>query len=278
MGFDSASPEVKSELNKYVLSEYYSFYERRIINYVKYIDLAGKQKTAFIFPVSKMDIGEIVLPEEAEDFPRYSDLFTITGSGKAYITIQRIDQLANKEKLRQIFQQIKEQGITEITIDLRDNPGGNIDNAANFFSFFAHRPYKMYEYLEIRHAGSYKSIKDSLNLFDDNFSKGFEKSDESNSWRLYNDKIYEAEKDLAFDGKITVLVNAATSSAAVRLAELLKEAGAELKGSETSGGANFSNGITFTQLLLPNSNLILKMPLYRVVYKNDNLTSEGLRP
>lgn len=278
MGFDSASPEVKSELNKYVLSEYYSFYERRKINYVKYIDLAGKQKTAFISSVSKMDIGEIVLPEEAEDFPRFSDLFTITGSDKAYITIQRIDQLANKEKLRQIFQQIKDSGITQLTIDLRDNPGGNIDNAAKFFSFFAHRPYKMYEYLEIRHAGSYKSIKDSLNLFDDNFSKGFEKSDESNSWRLYNDKIYEAEKDLAFDGKITVLVNAATSSAAVRLAELLKEAGAELKGSETSGGANFSNGITFTQLLLPNSNLILKMPLYRVVYKNDNLKSEGLRP
>ena len=95
---------------------------------------------------------------------------------------------------------------------------------------------------------------------------------------LYNDKIYEPENSLTFDGKITVLINAATSSAAVRLAQMLQDAGAELKGSETSGGAYFSNVITFTQVLLPNSNLILKMPLYRVVYKNDNLKSEGLRP
>ena len=136
----------------------------------------------------------------------------------------------------------------------------------------------MYEFLEIRHSGSYKSIKDSLNLFDENLYNGFVKSDDSSSWRLYNDKIYEPDSSLTFDGKITVLINAATSSAAVRLAQMLQDAGAELKGSETSGGAYFSNGITFTQVLLPNSNLILKMPLYRVVYKNDNLKSEGLRP
>ena len=279
MGFDSATSDVKSELNKYILSEYFSFYNRRKLNYVKYIDLTGKQKKAFISPISKIDIGEITLPEaETDDYPRYSDLFTITENHEAYITIQRIDQLANKEKLRQIFQQIKDSAITQLTIDLRDNPGGNIENAANFFAFFAQKPYKMYEFLEIRHSSSYKSIKDSLNLFDENLYNGFVKSDDSSSWRLYNDKIYEPESSLTFDGKITVLINAATSSAAVRLAQMLQDAGAELKGSETSGGAYFSNGITFTQVLLPNSNLILKMPLYRVVYKNDNLKSEGLRP
>lgn len=283
IGFDSTTYDVREELNKYILLEYYSFYGRSVITTVKYLDSNGKKKTTFVSPMSKLNMKNITSLKNVNVAPKYSDIFTIVNDNEAYITIQRIDQLSNKEKINNIFRQIKDLGIKNLYIDLRDNPGGDIENVAFFFSFFANQPYKMYEYLEIRHFEPYISIENSLNLFKldrdlfCNNSIPFTTS-ETSSPRLENYKYYEAEKDLHFDGNCTVLINASTSSAAVRLAQLLYENGAKLEGTETSGGAYYSNGLKFTQVLLPNSNIILEIPLYRVVYKDEILKSEGLRP
>lgn len=283
LGFDSTTPEVREELNRYILSEYYSYYGRSVFDTVTYLDLNGKKKTAILFPITRMDMENVSLPEEQSAVPRYSDLFTIVNDKEACITIQRIDQLANKEKVNYIFEQIKNLGIEKVTIDLRDNPGGDIDNAAYFFSFFADYSYKMYEYLEIRHFEPFISIENSLNLFNSDRDLLFHESipfimTDSSSVRFPNTEQYEPEIQLHYDGDVTVLINAFTSSAAVRLAQLLYENGARLIGTETSGGAYFSNGLKFAQVMLPNSKIILEMPLYRVCYKEEIPEPQGLRP
>lgn len=283
LGFDSINQNVKDELNMYILSDFYSFYGVPIITRIMYLDLDGKKKNGLIRPILRKNISSISLEDNYKNFPRYNDLFTVLSNNNACITLQRIDQLSNKEKVKDIFRCIRDLNITSLTIDLRDNPGGEIDNAAFFFSFFTNKPYKMYLYKEIRHFGSYISINDSLNLFQDDKDLIY------NNFLVYqnlmpyslcliNDEEYEPAIDFGYHGRIIVLINAGTSSIAVRLAELLQEIGAEIQGSETSGGAYFTNGFTFTQLLLPNSNIILDMPLYRVVFKEGILKNEGLYP
>jgi hypothetical protein len=141
------------------------------------------------------------------------------------------------------------------SVDLRGNGGGEDDNCAFLFSFFAKSSFPTMEGAQPRHAGKYSSFEHSINM------------PSSGSVEAISPQTYRPSESDRFEGKVYVLVDCWTSSAAVNLARLLAESGASTIGTETGGGFYACNAEKFNKVLLPGTGIVLKMPLLRCVFR-----------
>lgn len=74
---------------------------------------------------------------------------------------------------------------------------------------------------------------------------------------------YKPSKYL-FEGNVYVMTNGITFSQAALIAAQLKEYGAVFFGQETGGAENGCNGILKYELVLPNSEIAVTIPMYHV--------------
>ena len=81
------------------------------------------------------DGREIIYTMERGEVKGETAAYTVLNGNVAYITIVNFSADTDKEVAR-ILDKIDEQGITDIILDLRDNPGGYLDAAVNIASFF----------------------------------------------------------------------------------------------------------------------------------------------
>lgn len=158
-----------------------------------------------------------------------------------------------------------------LVIDLRNNTGGDIRNMDCLVSHIADQPFE-YNYVRNRHThmGRYfrfraKTIK-AMVWAKYNLQPGFcyRRIDgkHTQKWRV------KPIKRRNFNGKTFVLTNGWSFSSASVCASFLKnKTGAILIGSETGGSETSNCGGGFPKLILPNSRISIRFPLFQLRYQ-----------
>lgn len=198
-----------------------------------------------------------------------------------YLQVSDFDGIQDQH-YHYIFKMLHEKKSPHLIIDLRYNYGGGMDNANNLMSYIVdtlssfslETPVKTKEFDYYDEGGMLQRIAGIVyfTLFD----KGAYYIKQGKwYWRSF----IEPRKHYNYNGRVYILINEHTLSAASYLASQLKHrAGAILVGSPSGGGEFGNAGYTYTTFTLPNSNSKIKVPHNWINYDIDFLVNHELYP
>lgn len=200
------------------------------------------------------------------------------------IGLLRIDQFTkdDKQEFQRLFKQLDEQkNCKALILDLRGNGGGNRKTAVALTQELIDRPFS-YSMLKPRKLSSRKYLtgKGKFFLFLGRVkygSGGLFRGRKSEYGRAYR-YGYPAGKR-AFVGELIVLTDGFTASASTMVTTWLKQyRPVTFVGEQAGGGYNGNNGGSFPMLVLPNSQLEIRFPAYRLILDEDSEQREGIVP
>ncbi len=211
----------------------------------------------------------------------------------AYIKVKSFTATFSKKFYRESFAKIKKARSEYLILDIRDNLGGSLAEINNLYTYLSDKEFTLIKPLEMtsRTSGMHQNYFRGQTLLEGILSAaGYpfflagnyvlsRKKDDRYYFRDFISKPTQP-KDIAFRGKIYVLVNGGSFSASSIISAKLKyEKRATIVGEET-GGANDGTvaGVNNT-VTLPNSRLTLPIGLFLISpdIKFDN-NNRGVMP
>ncbi|TRX48721.1 hypothetical protein FNH22_28580 [Fulvivirga sp. M361] len=188
--------------------------------------------------------------------------------------------------LKDAFQRIKDQEVSSLIIDLRNNTGGKDEYADLLYAYLAYKPYKIYQSIKV--ASIDTVFLNRLSFGNLRFNQALPNYAASTTIKdghyLYikhqNMGVRTARSD-AFKGRVYILINGGTFSAAADFAAIARSnKRATFIGQEAGGGyyGNCSFGNPF--LTLPNSKIRVTIPLgrYELAVRQDVPAGHGVIP
>jgi hypothetical protein len=173
---------------------------------------------------------------------------------------------------RDVFRKVRDQGVKSLIIDLRNNGGGMGSNGALLLPYLVSKPVTPAE-------GAWGKLASLENYPQSN--ENYEKNiapDGTGKYRLTSTdwlrelRTYEPSRDLAYRGRLYVLIDGGTISAAAQLAGFLRGfTNATFVGEETSGAAGISNGVIVLAVGGEHSNVGVNIP---AVHTDSNIAKE----
>lgn len=278
--------------------QYYLKYGPQKLFNLEVTDTSGMEKTVKMSSI-KLSEWEQRFSGDIYYFDDVSvghDLNINDANGYAIMRISTFE--FNQEKQQQAFEHFcnnsfellrAKPNITNLIIDLRQNPGGDLYNAFYLFSYLAREPFLQY-------ATVYSKVSKLpfSNLLDEEFSgdketeinqsiaEKFTQRVKSGYWKYADSFNRQWVPDPnAFKGKIFLVTNAKVNSAASYFALMVKNSGiGTIVGEETAGGSYSGNGFTTIKYKLPNTGIRLFFPYAHIVYnyKPEKNNARGLEP
>jgi hypothetical protein len=190
-------------------------------------------------------------------------------SSIAYIKISTFEdsiQVINKQAA--IFKSIKQANAKTLILDLRGNTGGAINLTANFFSYLIDTPVYFFKRVNELTRG-YIGLTNNII-----------RKQQIEWYKRYNTAAYVTPNKDSFKGKLYVLINGGTFSAAAMLTAHIKALKkAIFVGEETGGSSTEWTGGGFQNELLPTSKLLLRYGIIPLELINkDNIPGRGIMP
>lgn len=240
---------------------------------------SNKILTAQVVPISEQNYISL----RAKRYPltiQSTDAFNFTLNKQGNYAILKIDRFFKDsfsepentfpDYYKKCFQEISINKIENLIIDLRDNSGGKGENAAFLLQYFIDKP--IIPSKEIITLGNDEyflkttGVKLSLNE-DYGLAKQMDGTFKVTRYDVLPDlKKFDPMKEYHFNGKLVVLINGGTVSAAGTAAGLFKEyTNAILVGRETSGYAGISNGVQKISILGGHTETAITIPLLHSV-------------
>ena len=177
-------------------------------------------------------------------------------------------QLNSGEFTRRVdpfFTQLHDRRIKRLIIDMRNNGGGNNVNASVLYSYFAEKPFYHLRKTEVSRQPL--SHRDHItNIADYDSLQARRARDNSYELSQYPGlRLREPVSANHFDGKLIILINGATVSAASEFVALVHgNKRGTIIGEETGGCYYGSTGGNYLNLVLPNSGLRARIPTVRI--------------
>ena len=173
---------------------------------------------------------------------------------------------AFRDSIRAIFRTINQRNIRTLIIDVRDNGGGNNQNVTELFSYVAARPFRHLKKTErlakpITYGPHIKNQAAFAQLKGTRTAAGTYAMD----YLYAGTSTRKPVNEYGFRGTLLVLANGGTASAAsefVALAHGYKRA--LVVGEETGGCYYGASGGRYLTLVLPNSQLQVRIPVIRI--------------
>jgi len=180
---------------------------------------------------------------------------------KAFYPLSKEDNF--KGFLKSSFAEINSGKIQRLIIDLRNNEGGNDRWGAMLFSNLTNKPFKYYETLKLPNRNysfrEYAQMPKFYGLLKLLIRKD---KDGGYKWTIHRNLKTQKPSKNPFMGEVLVLVNGLSFSVTSEFAAVAKATGrARLIGEETGGTYSGNNSGTFAIVTLPNSRLILGIPM-----------------
>ena len=204
--------------------------------------------------------------------------FSTTDSGKvAVMSIGSFlpkhmiaDRQLYRPFLRKSFRKMRKQGVKDLVIDLRDNPGGYSNYGIFLYSWIADSSFRYFQSMELPTKKPVKFIEhtDKTRLF--NLLYLLVKRDRKTGQCSYNwDRGLRVHhpKRKPFKGNVYIIINGnsfSNSSNFSALAHYNKRA--VFIGEETGGRYDGCNGSAYLMLTLPNTGMKLNVPLVKNCY------------
>ena len=222
-------------------------------------------------------------PEKAFSFKMYSNY--------AYLKIHRFfkDSFDEPESIyidfyKKCFEEMSLKNIPNLIIDLRDNGGGKASNAAYLLQYFIDKPIVPAKEISTLGNDAYflEATGKTLKL-DHAFGL---KPKKDGTFKITKREVlrdlmsYQPIKKLHYNGKLIVLINGGTTSAAGIAAGLLKaHTNAVFVGKETYGYAGISNGVRQVSIKGDHTETAIYLPLLHASYTMDeNLQKRSVVP
>ena len=175
-----------------------------------------------------------------------------------------------KKFLTETFTKLKKQNISNLIIDIRNNPGGSNLLGDEFLKYLTGKPFLQFEEVELKISEQacekYRWLKRQY------------PNSKINEIKLFKHKpIKPGKNPLMFNGKIFVLISHKTASSAMSFAAAIKHFGiGVLVGGETTDTpVNYGHIINFK---LPNSGLHFSVACERIVCAGGKENGRGVIP
>jgi Peptidase family S41 len=190
----------------------------------------------------------------------------------AIVTINSFSGGSLRKFYRQTFRYIKKTGIDNVVIDIRNNGGGRIRLSTLLTKYVSRLNFKVADttYAAVKTLRPYsKYIKGG---FMDNLGLFFltkKKSDGLYHFGHWERKVNKPKAVNNYAGNLYVLIAGNTFSAAALFSNAVKgQPGVTLLGEDTGGGWHGNNGILIPDIVLPNTHIKVRLPLFRLVQYN----------
>ncbi len=170
------------------------------------------------------------------------------------------------EKIGAFVDSVSTAGLENFIVDVRNNPGGDINYLEKLFSYFATDTVKIESYSRVNKIGGYKYLDYTMNYtgMDTLFANFVYKTDgdEEGYYGNFLEKTLKPDSLINYRGRLYILTNEGSASAATLFpAMAVRSHRAVVVGRETQSAYHFLTAVKFAQLRLPNSTLVVSLPL-----------------
>lgn len=207
--------------------------------------------------------------------------FKIDSTGKfAVMNINSFTKGHMRKFYRKSFKALQKKNISNLIIDIRSNGGGRVGLSTLLTRYISRRPFKV--------ADSLYTVSKSMAPFTRHIKNGLltnielvfitkKKNDGLYHLRHLENKIYKPKDKNNFKGNVYILTNGPTFSASALFCNAMKgQPGVTLVGEETGGGWYGNNGIIIPDIVLPNTKIKVRLPLFRLIqYEHDKVPEKG---
>jgi hypothetical protein len=284
------------------LSNSFPYYHRNIFGVSKMYDVAyhdktGKEQHINIAAVGLLtdsskkikDSSVIIRQPQQKKFTRQQrlqetrSLAVDTTNNTAIVTINSFSGGSLRKFYRQTFSYIKKTGIDNVVLDIRSNGGGRIRLSTLLTKYVSRVNFKV--------ADTSYAVTKSLRPFSKYIKGGFmdnvglffltkKKADGLYHFGHWERKINKPKAVNNYTGNLYVLIAGNTFSAAALFSNVVKgQPGVVLLGEETGGGWHGNNGILIPDIVLPNTHIKVRLPLFRLVqYNHHPKDGHGISP
>ncbi len=187
-----------------------------------------------------------------------------------------------KRFFRQSFRRLHDNNIQYLVIDLRGNGGGNVMNSTLLSKFLIDKPFKLADslYAISRHNAYGRYVQNHF------FNRVFmwfvtkKRSDGYYHFGYFERHYFKPKKKYHFDGQTYILIGGNSFSATSLFTEsVITEENVIVVGEETGGGAYGNTAWLIPDVVLPETGVRFRLPLFRlVVDKNNPKNGRGIIP
>ncbi len=260
---------------------------------ISYIDSAGNAKTtsiaAYVPPKPKKDslsqsstaISKPKAPKVVA--PKKWTLLIDSSANTAFMNLSSFSGSGLRKFMRQSFRTIQKRGVKNLVIDLRSNGGGNIKNSTRLSQYISDHSFKIADSVVASNRGiskvpfsSYFSVL-YYALAKTVISK--KEADGKFHFKRFEKHYYTPISKNHFDGSVYILQGGYTFSASTLFTSpLIKQKNVTIVGEETGGGYYGNSAMMIPNIKLPHSQLLFRLPLYRLVMDKTRPKGNGIMP
>ena len=186
----------------------------------------------------------------------------------AYLGIQTFDLKEKQlDEVADFIKKISRDNTDNLIIDMRNNFGGNVEVLNKLYSFIAQDDFQHEMYSMVTKKGDFDFFKHSTNhVMGDILFNDYEYDENSGYYVKYHNEVYSPDTSVNYCGKVYVITNESTMSAASSFAGMVKKQDrGVIVGRETGTAYHQMKALKFEKLFLPNSSYIINFPLVKIV-------------
>lgn len=181
------------------------------------------------------------------------------------------------------FRTLRRKKISNLVIDLRNNGGGKVNNYTALTRYVKNQPFKVADTVIATSNKLGRHKKYIQNGWVNSFVLRFiarKQGDGRYHFKYWEKHEFTPRKKNFYNGNVYVLINGPTFSASTLFAHAVKgQSNITLIGEEAGGGWHGNNGILIPDMVLPNTKMHIRLPLFRIIqYQHVPKDGRGVIP
>lgn len=241
--------------------------EKTVSYYDPYADTTGRRR---MFPQNPGLVTQPPTLSERQLKQQATRSFTVDSSRRfAVLRLSSFTRYLRRSFIKQTFRRLKKQNIPNLIIDVRSNGGGLIKTSLLLTRYVKKEPFVFTDSIFSTH----KVIRSKSKIEKKGISNlgmrflNKKMNDSLYLFRFFSNRTYRPKKNY-YTGQVYALTGGFSFSATTMFLSNVKgQENVTLVGEETGGGYYGNNGVFIPELVLPNTKLRVRLPMYRIVNK-----------